>query len=175
MRDDNHCCAGHVAVMLNLLPAPLHRLALRMAHGLRLWWWRKTRRTVRGCSVIAANSLGHIMLVRHSYHYKDVWMLPGGGLAAKESPQDAAARELAEEVGCTLADARCLGTFTLGRNGWTNLIELVAGTTCDIPRPDGREISAAQFFDPHALPDPTSTPTRQMIALWLDHQNGSSA
>lgn len=175
MQDDKHPRTRHAAAMLHVLPAPLHRLALRVAHSLRLSWWRITRKTVRGCSIIAANPSGCVMLVRHSYHYEEVWMLPGGGLAAGESPVDAAARELAEEVGCTLADAQYLGTFTLGRNGWTNLIELVSGTTSDAPHPDGREIAAARFFDPHALPDPTSRPTRQMIARWLEDQNGSSA
>lgn len=161
--------------MLHILPAPWHRLILRMAHGARLWWWRKTRRTVRGCSVIAANPLGQVMLVRHSYYLKQVWMLPGGGLAAGESPMSAATRELAEEVGCTLADVRYLGTFTLNRNGWTNLIELVSGTTVDLPQPDGREIADAQFFSPHTLPEPTSRPSQQMIDRWLANQNGSSA
>lgn len=161
--------------MLHFLPGPLHRLALRRAHGLRLWWWRKSGRTVRGCNVIAANAHGHVLLVRHSYHASGVWMLPGGGLGVGESPVDAACRELAEEVRCTLAGPHHLGTFTLDRSGWTNVIEVVAGTTTDLPRPDGREIAEARFFDPHALPHPNGGSAQTIIASWLAHQNGSSA
>lgn len=160
--------------MFNLLPAPLHRLALRTAHALRLYWWRTTRRTVRGTNVLAADAQGRVMLVRHSYHASHVWMLPGGGLGAGENAIDAATRELAEETGCKLAQARHLGTVTLDRRGWTNLLEVVAGRTDDTPRADGREIVEARFFDPANLPESTSRSVRAMIADWLD-QNGNSA
>lgn len=173
--DDNPGAGVHDRTMLHHLPRPLHRLVLRHAHGLRLWWWRKAGRTVRGCNVIAANASGHVLLVRHSYHAPEVWMLPGGGLGRTESPIDAARRELVEEVGCVLGAPRHLDTFTLDRSGWTNVIEVVTGTTTDEARPDGREIAAAQFFDPHDLPHPTGGHLTVMIARWLDVQNGSSA
>lgn len=149
-------------------------MALRLAHSMRLRWWRATRKTVRGCNVIAANTSGQILLVRHSYHLADLWMLPGGGLGKGESLLDAAARELAEEVGCTLASPCHIDTLTLDRNGWTNIIEIVAGKTADTPSPDGREIIEARFFPPEALPHPTSQPAQDMIARWLEVQNGSS-
>lgn len=161
--------------MLDFLPGPVHRLALRNAHALRLWWWRATRKRVRGCNVIAANRQGEVLLVRHSYHSPDIWMLPGGGLATNEDPASAAARELLEETGCVLLAATHLGTVTLDRRGWTNLLEIVAGTTDDLPRPDGREIIAARFFNPRALPEATSGPVKGMIARWLEGQNGNSA
>lgn len=152
----------------------MHRIILRTAHALRLRWWRASNRTVRGCNVIAVSASGHVLLVRHSYHAPETWMLPGGGLAPNESPLGAAARELAEETGCILLSPMHLGTITLDRTGWTNLIELVAGETRGEPRPDGREIAEACFFDPHALPAQTSGPTCTMIGRWLETQNGSS-
>lgn len=161
--------------MIRLLPRSVHRLALRIAHALRLWWWRKAGRTVRGCNVIAANSMGQVLLVRHSYHARECWMLPGGGLAGNEDPLATAARELAEETGCTLEEARHLGTFTLDRNGWTNLIELVVGETGDIPHADGREIEEARFFDPLNLPENTSGSVCAMILRRHRVQNGNSA
>lgn len=160
--------------MRDLLPSTLHRLALRIAHTLRLAWWRATQRTVRGTNVIAADVHGRVLLVRHSYHASQMWMLPGGGLGTGEGAFDAATRELAEETGCTLIEARHIGSVTLARNGWTNLIELVAGRTDNTPLADGREIIEARFFHPAALPESTSTATRTMLAKWLD-QNGSSA
>lgn len=163
-----------IAAMLDLLPGPFHRLVLRTAHALRLSWWRITRSKVRGTNVIAINPQGRVLLVRHSYHASQTWMLPGGGLGPGESAVQAGARELAEETGCTLSDTRHLGIITLERRGWTNLIELVAGHSHDTPRADGREIIEARFFDPSDLPENTSGAARQMIACHLA-QNGSSA
>lgn len=160
--------------MLKLFPRPIHRAALRTAHALRLWCWRRLRRTVRGCNVIAANPAGEVLLVRHSYHARDVWMLPGGGLDREESPLDTARRELVEETGCLLDHARHLGTVVLDRNGWTNAIELVSGETRDTPVADGREIEEARFFAPDALPESTSASVRAMIERWIAAQNGNS-
>lgn len=166
---------GQTPQMLGLMPGPIHRLALRTAHALRLWWWRKTGRTVRGCAVIAANPAGEVLLVRHSYHARETWMLPGGGLGRNESLLRAAMRELHEETGCTLSDPVHIGTITLDRTGWTNLIELVCGHAEGTPAADGREIAEARFFAPSALPEPTSRPVRAMIADWQAVQNGNSA
>lgn len=150
-------------------------MLLRSAHAVRLWWWRTCRKQVRGCSVIAADPSGAVLLVRHTYHAPGVWMLPGGGLGRDERPEATAARELLEETGCHLQAPRHLDTFVIARRGWTNTLELVAGTTADLPLPDGREIAQACFFPPHALPENTSPPAREMIARWLAGQNGSSA
>lgn len=172
--DDNLSSCVHDHVMIELLPGPIHRLVLRVAHGLRLRWWRATGKTVRGCNVIACNSLGQILLVRHSYHLSDLWMLPGGGLNKGENLLDAARRELLEEVGCTLVSPRHFDTLTFDWSSWTNIVDLVAGTTTDEPSPDGREIAEARFADPRALPLSTSKPALEMIGRWLECQNGSS-
>ena len=67
--------------MPNLLPAPLHRALLPLAHGLR-HRWRKWRRTpIAGVSVVITNLSGDVLLLRHSYG-PNVWALPGGGLAS---------------------------------------------------------------------------------------------
>ncbi|MFN3425738.1 MAG: NUDIX domain-containing protein [Novosphingobium meiothermophilum] len=160
--------------MLSVLPRRVHLLVLRAAHGMRVWWWRRTGASVRGCTVIAANAQGEVLLVRHTYHAPDVWMLPGGGLGRSESPERTAMRELAEEVGCLLAAPCHIATFTIARRGWTNHLELVAGTTSDEPCPDGREILEARFFHPECLPERANGPTREMIGRWLELQNGSS-
>lgn len=161
--------------MLHFLPGPLHRTLLRTAHASRLWYWRITRKRVRGCNVIAVNAAGEVLLVRHSYHARDTWMLPGGGLGRDERPEVTASRELLEETGCILDAPRHLGTVVLDRKGWTNAIELVVGTTGDLPAADGREIEEARFFAAEALPANTSGPVREMVARWLADQNGSSA
>lgn len=149
------------------LPSPLHRAALRLAHRLRLAWWRWRKATVLGCMVVARNPAGHVLLVRHSYQQSEAWMLPGGGLGRGESPIATARRELAEETGCMLHEAVHFADHRRDRGGWTNQLALVTGLAEGDPSPDGRELLAAAFFPPEALPAQTTAATREMIALWL--------
>jgi 8-oxo-dGTP pyrophosphatase MutT (NUDIX family) len=100
-------------------------------------------------------------------------MLPGGGLRRGEAPEAAAVRELREETGCALHGARCFAVEVVPLLGARNHIHLVAGMTDDEPRPDGREIVAAAFFAPDALPPTTAAAARTRIARGLA-QNSES-
>jgi ADP-ribose pyrophosphatase YjhB (NUDIX family) len=120
--------------------------------------------------VVARNAAGHVLLVRHSYHHSAMWMLPGGGLARGESPMATAARELAEETGCTLTDAVHFADHLRDRGGWLNQIALVAGVAQGTPRADGRELEDAAFFAPDALPPTTSPATREMLEIWRNSE-----
>lgn len=153
-----------------MLPVWLHRLLLRTAHRVRVAAWRRTRRSVRGCNVLAFDGAGHVLLVRHSYQRRDAWMLPGGGIGRFEHPCEAATRELAEETGCRLHAPSWYATDLADMGGWQNRVELVAGTTADAPRPDGREIVEAAFFPPDVLPPNTTGAVRRRIALWRERE-----
>ena len=152
--------------MLARLPAPLHRLVLKVAHSLRLAWWSVRRPELHGCNVIAADPQGRVLLVRHSYQSPEKWMLPGGGMARGERAEDAACRELLEEAGCRLAEAQCFAVEVVGLAGASNHIHLVSGVTAEEPRPDCREILAAEFFAIDALPDAITQTARARIAWW---------
>ncbi len=136
---------------------------------MRLAWWSVRRPELHGCNVIAADPQGRVLLVRHSYQSPGKWMLPGGGMARGERAEVAAVRELLEEAGCRLTEPRCIGVEVVGLAGASNHIHLVAGITADEPRPDHREILAAEFFAPSALPDAITGTTRGRIARWMNH------
>lgn len=154
--------------MLARLPAPLHRLVLKLAHAARLAWWSLRRPKLFGCNVIAADPRGRVLLVRHSYQSPGKWMLPGGGLVRGERAEDAARRELLEETACRLTGANCFAVEVVGLAGASNHIHLVSGRTVDEPRPDAREILAAQFFAPDALPLTVTLTARARIVRWLE-------
>ncbi|WP_344844256.1 NUDIX domain-containing protein [Kribbella ginsengisoli] len=72
--------------------------------GLRLWW-RLRKPTTFGVKalLIHPDDAGRCLVVRHSYVDQDRWGLPGGGYNPKrETAQEAAVREVAEELALTI-------------------------------------------------------------------------
>jgi hypothetical protein len=53
--------------MLHLIPAPLHRAGLRLAHVVRRHWWRLAKVKLNGCRIFAFDEAGRVLLIRHSY------------------------------------------------------------------------------------------------------------
>lgn len=155
--------------MLERLPAPLHRVLLRLAQRIRLRVWGLFRLEMRGCHVLAFDDAGRVLLVRHTYHQPECWLLPGGGLSRGEDPAATGARELVEETGCALTEARWITTDIRAMpGGWRNRIELVTGRTTGTPRPDSREIAKAAFFPLDALPETTGPTVHASLARWRE-------
>jgi 8-oxo-dGTP pyrophosphatase MutT (NUDIX family) len=152
--------------MLHLIPAPLHRLAYRLAHRLRLHWWRWRKPLLIGCRVLAFDSEGNLLLVRHSYG-SGKWMPPGGGARRGEEPLGAAIRELLEETGCALTGAEEFGRIDELLHGAINRVHLITGIASGVPRPDGREVIAAAFFAPHTLPTKMTPNFANALPGWI--------
>lgn len=151
--------------MPTILPAPLHRALLPLAHALRHRWrlWRKT--PIAGVSVIVTNLAGDVLLLKHSYG-QQVWSLPGGGLGRGEDPLAAARREVREELGVDLARLEPVGTLEEVLSGSPHTAHIFTGVCDRQPRPDRREVTEARFFPSHSLPEPLGETTRRRIAVW---------
>jgi 8-oxo-dGTP pyrophosphatase MutT (NUDIX family) len=152
--------------LLGLLPASWHRVALRRAHAVRVVWWRVRKPRIEACRVLALDTQGRVLLVRHAYG-PPKWMPPGGGMKRGEQPIPAAMRELAEELGCTLAYPRITATAFDTLHGAGNVLHIVAGECVGTPAPDQREIIEAQFFAPDALPEDCARGLAQALPRWL--------
>ncbi|MEN7538564.1 NUDIX hydrolase [Aurantiacibacter flavus] len=137
--------------MFRLIRRALGRLAYRIAHRLRVWYWRLRKPTVNGCTVIARNNADEVLLVRPSYGGSQ-WQFPGGGRGRGEDPLEAARREFAEETGLTLHHARSLGPQRREFHGATNVFHIVIGEADGWPRVDGCEIVEAGWFARRQLP-----------------------
>jgi 8-oxo-dGTP pyrophosphatase MutT (NUDIX family) len=147
-----------------ILPAPVHRQAYRLAHRLRVRWLRWSARTIHGCSMIARDAAGRVLLVRHSYG-TGLWAFPGGGLNRGEEPLAAAVREFAEELRCSVAAPVRLGTLEEDYHGALNVAHVFTGLIAGEPRPDMREIVEARFFALDALPEGLSRTVAPRLAL----------
>lgn len=130
---------------VKLIPAPLHRLAYRGAHGLRRLWFETVGGTLHGCSILAQDADGRFVLVRHSYG-RPVWAFPGGSMGRGEPPIEAALREFREELGCDLLEPRLLAVVEEPYLGATNIVHVVTGRIGGEPQPDRREILEARAF-----------------------------
>ncbi|MEV0792737.1 NUDIX hydrolase [Kribbella sp. NPDC050459] len=63
-------------------------------------WWRIRKPTTFGVKALLRRPDGRFLVVRHSYTDTRRWALPGGGYnPARETPAQAAAREVHEELG----------------------------------------------------------------------------
>lgn len=151
--------------MPNLLPAPLHRALLPLAHRVRHRWRRWRKAHISGVSVVITNLTGDVLLLKHSYG-SDVWSLPGGGLRRGEDPMEAARREVREELGMELARIELIGTLNEVLSGSPHTAHIFAGVCDRQPRLDGREVIEARFFPSHSLPEPLGRHTRTRIAAW---------
>lgn len=153
--------------MFQLIPAPLHRLALRLAHPIRHLWRRWRGAPLIGCSIIVTDFSGVILMLRHHYG-PGLWSLPGGGVKQGEDVEAAARRELREEVGIEAEQFRFVGVIEDEVSGSPHHCHLFAVICDQHPTPDNREIAEAKFFPAHSLPEPMSRFARAQIKAWQD-------
>ncbi len=152
--------------MLGLIPPPLHRAGLRLAHAVRLRWWALRKPSFAGCRVLALDGDDRVLLVRHSYG-TGKWMPPGGGVKRGEDPLIAASRELFEETGCRLGAPVLVARLEEDLRGAINTVHIVSGQATGNPLPDGRETIAARFFALHELPDHMPEKFRASLVGWI--------
>ncbi len=148
-----------------ILPPPVHRLALRIAHKARYRWRGFAKPHLFGVSVILRNDEGHVLLVRHSYG-PDVWSLPGGGMEKGEAAETAARREMREELNIELSEAKQIGTLDETLSGTSHTAHILTARTGDAIMPDGREIAEARFFPANELPQDLGTIARRRIDFY---------
>ena len=122
-----------------------------------------------GVRLLALDDLGRVLLVRHSY--VPGWHLPGGGVEPGETVRAAAMREAREEGGIDLAEPPELfhvyANRALGRHDHV-LLFLARGVAGPTRPPASRlEIRETGFFAPGALPEETTSATRNRIAEML--------
>lgn len=150
--------------MRHLLPKPVERVALRIAHRLRHIWRKLAKPELRGVSMILRDPEGRVLFVRHSYGPPN-WSLPGGGIGHAEVPEDAARREMREELGLDLAELEVLGTIGEAISGAPHTAFVFGASIERLPTPDGREIVDVCFAFPDAPPRPLSRFAWQRLAL----------
>ena len=126
------------------------RTAFRLAFPLARIWWRLTRPRHEGVAV-AVYVHPDLLLVRPSYRIG--WHLPGGGIRRGETPEAAARRELAEEIGLTASALLSAGFGCGDWDGRRDRVHFFELRLVELPplRLDNREIIAARLTSPMEL------------------------
>jgi 8-oxo-dGTP pyrophosphatase MutT (NUDIX family) len=113
-----------------------------------------------------------LVLVRHWYN--GLWVMPGGGIKKHEIPEQAAVREIREELGIEISqlDYR-LGTYSNTKEGKNDTVHCFVVELRDRPNIRKRfnlEVSDIAWRSFDSLPEGTSEATRNRIAEHLRGQ-----
>ena len=122
------------------------RVAYRVAHRLLRAWWSVRNPQTHG-ALVALWHEGQVLLVKNSYRRQ--YTLPGGYIRHGESVSEAAARELAEEVGIEVSAAGVREAYNAvhefeHRRDRVTILELEVAD-CPAPVVDNREVVWAGF------------------------------
>ena len=97
----------------------------------------------RGAILIARDDRGRVLLVKQrGGPFKGAWLVPGGGVEPGESLEEAMRREVVEETGLVVVDARPIALYDVRVGDFYGEVQLFAGTvTGDGPHvgTDGEE------------------------------------
>ena len=126
------------------------RTVFRLGFPLARLWWR-LRRPLHEGALVAVHIGPRLLLVRSSYRAE--WNFPGGGVRRGETPEAAARRELAEEIGL---DAPVLSARQVRHGNWDGRRDRVHFFELRLDRLprlrlDNREIVAARLLSAEEL------------------------
>jgi ADP-ribose pyrophosphatase YjhB (NUDIX family) len=137
---------------------------LSAVHQARCLYWRLFQPTILGVRALIVDR-DRVMLVRHTYLRG--YYLPGGRVERGETAYQAMCREVLEECGLIVVQARPVGLYSnaeLNCNDHILLFEVEKFEVGQKMRRFALEIAEAGFFDLLALPHDTSPATHRRLA-----------
>lgn len=130
-----------------------------------LWYWKIRKIQTKGVRVLIVCK-NEVLLVRHWYN--SLWVMPGGGIHTYEIAEQAAIREIKEEVGLNINQLDyLLGLYENkkeGKNDMVHCFVVELEHRLEIPkRRFNIEIADSAWFDINVLPTSTSRATIERI------------
>jgi 8-oxo-dGTP pyrophosphatase MutT (NUDIX family) len=138
-----------------------------MSAGLRAWWKVRKPNTF-GVKVLLIHPEDPVrcLIVRHSYSDSARWGLPGGAYKPeRETAEQAAVREVAEELGLTILDVpKVLDTVTTALEGKRDALTILSATPSSASFARSPEIAEARWVGA----DMSAMPAGEPVSRWLE-------
>lgn len=134
-----------------------------------IWYWKLFKIKTKGVRVMLIHD-GKVILVRHWYN--SLWVMPGGGIHKYETPEQAAIREVKEELGIDIKQLDyLLGAYSNIREGKNDTVYcFVAELDSQIEIHSKKfniEISDSMWCSISNFPQDTSRATKDRIREYL--------
>jgi 8-oxo-dGTP diphosphatase len=150
----HHMLKDLLAAIWRRAPKSVRRWSMRAAHA---------RFTVTAGAIIVDKE-GRVLLLKHRFRSGSGWGIPGGFIESGEHPEEAVRRELREEVGLELENARVVTARSFKKTGQIEIL------FCCHPKgeahPQSVEIRRAAWFPPDALPGELPEDQRLLIKTY---------
>ena len=131
-------------------------------------WWRVRKPATFGVKVllIHPDDPARCLIVRHSYADSARWGLPGGAYRpGRETPEQAGAREVAEELGLAVAGVpTLLDTVVTTLEGKHDTLTLLQATPTSAAFARSPEIAEARWV----RTDMSALPAGEPLSRWLE-------
>lgn len=143
----------------------IHDALAKRKLGLRLFLRAMISPVAFGAHALVEDAHGRVLLARHTYTYRQGWLLPGGGAGRGEAASDAVIRELREEVGLTAyRSCELFGLYTRKSVLATNVIALFRVRDAILSFKPNLEVREIVFADPAAPPPGTAPGVLRRLA-----------
>lgn len=154
-----------------------------MLRGILSFLWRHAPRKLRRWGVravephftvtagaVVTDNRGRVLLLKHNFRAGSGWGIPGGFIEKGEQPEAAIRRELREEVGLEVEDAKLVAARTLKVAQQVELLYRCRALDGDSreAKPQNMEIKRTGWFDAESLPPELSDDQRRLIKTALD-------
>lgn len=126
--------------------------------------------TLAGCVIL--NDEGEILLMHRNAPKRTQWELPGGKIEAGEEPEQAALREITEELGVTVSIVKKLGEKSFDEDGYEmDYHWFLATVTEGVPTLQEAKFDALKYFswdELRSVPD-TSANTKKLVGAYFEN------